>query len=198
MDSAVYAPYQPEPGGRNEDAAAAVVREAVVGDVPACLDLVERVLHLDRGPWEKSLTESVTDPERMFFVAELDGRLAGYARATRWTPPDDAPPNAAPAGWYLLGLVVAPECRRRGIGRALTLARLEAVAGRAAEIWYFANARNRSSLDLHAELGFAEVTRDFWFPGLTFDGGVGVLARLGFTGDQIGSAQPGRRIRQKG
>ncbi|MBU2664805.1 GNAT family N-acetyltransferase [Actinoplanes bogorensis] len=183
VDIGVYAAYQPEPTGRDEHDRPATVREAVVADVPACLDLVERVLLLDRGPWETSLTDSVTDPERMLFVAELsDGRIAGYARATRWTPPDDAPPNAAPAGWYLLGLVVAPEHRRRGIGRALTVARLEAVAGRATEIWYFANAHNQSSLDLHTELGFTEVTRDFWFPGLTFDGGVGVLARLEVTG----------------
>ncbi len=35
----------------------------------------------------------------------------------------------------------------------------------------FANARNQASLDLHTELGFVEVIRDFWFPALTFDGG---------------------------
>lgn len=119
----------------------------------------------------------VTDPERLLHVAEDAGRIVGYARASRWTPPADAPPNAAPSGWYLLGLVVTPEYRRRGIGRALTVARLNAIAARASEVWYFVNARNRSSLDLHATLGFAEVTRDFWFPGLTFDGGEGILAR---------------------
>jgi hypothetical protein len=35
----------------------------------------------------------------------------------------------------------------------------------------------RSSQELHVGLGFVEVTRDFWFPGLTFDGGQGILAR---------------------
>jgi ribosomal protein S18 acetylase RimI-like enzyme len=110
-------------------------------------------------------------------VAEVAGRVVGYARTTYWQRPPDAPPNAAPDGWYLIGLVVDPAHRRRGIGEALTTARLKAVAARASEVWYFANARNQASLDLHKRLGFTEMTRDFWFPDLTFDGGEGVLAR---------------------
>ena len=50
-------------------------------------------------------------------------------------------------------------------------------AERAEEMWYFTNAGNRASLRLHEALGFAEVTRDFVFPGVTFTGGVGVLCR---------------------
>jgi hypothetical protein len=41
-------------------------------------------------------------------------------------------------------------------------------------------ARKRSSFGevvLHARLGFVEVSRDFAFPGVRFDGGVGVLCR---------------------
>jgi 8-oxo-dGTP pyrophosphatase MutT (NUDIX family) len=52
-----------------------------------------------------------------------------------------------------------------------------ALSRRTNEVWYFANAQNNSSLDLHATLGFVEVPRDFWFPDLTFDGGEGVLSR---------------------
>jgi hypothetical protein len=50
-------------------------------------------------------------------------------------------------------------------------------AERAEEMWYFTNAGNRASLRLHEALGFAEVSRDFMFPGVTFKGGVGVLCR---------------------
>jgi hypothetical protein len=45
------------------------------------------------------------------------------------------------------------------------------------EAWYFTNARNHASLALHAKLGFVEVTRDFSYPNVSFDGGVGVLGR---------------------
>jgi ribosomal protein S18 acetylase RimI-like enzyme len=178
VDAGVFAPYQPEPAERPVYAEPVHVRGGVSGDVSGCLDLVEQVLKLDRETWERSLIASVTDPQRTLHIAEDAGRIAGYARATFWTRPADAPTNAAPSGWYLLGLVVAPEYRRRGIGRALTVARLRALAARTSEVWYFANARNRSSLELHATLGFVEVTRDFWFPDLTFDGGEGVLARV--------------------
>ena len=178
VNRGVFAAYEPEPAGRPASGEPVAVREGVAADVPGCLDLAEHVLRLDRAAWELSLTASVTEPERMLHVAEDAGQIVGYARSTYWTPPADAPPNTAPSGWYLLGLVVTPEYRRRGVGRALTVARLEALAERADEVWYFANARNKSSLDLHAELGFTEVTRDFWFPGLTFDGGVGILARF--------------------
>jgi ribosomal protein S18 acetylase RimI-like enzyme len=182
VDAGVFAPYQPEPARGRDPAPPVLVREGVLADVAGCLDLVESVLKLDREHWERSLTASVTDPDRMLHVAEDAGRIAGYSRAFCWTRPDDAPANAAPPGWYLMGLVVAPEYRRRGVGRALTTARLDAIAARAPEVWYFANARNQASLDLHARLGFVEVTRDFWFPDLTFDGGVGVLARARFDG----------------
>jgi hypothetical protein len=53
---------------------------------------------------------------------------------------------------------------------------------RAPDVWFFANARNRASLNLDAELGFVEVTRNFVFPGVSFDGGVGVLGRASRTG----------------
>ena len=75
------------------------------------------------------------------------------------------------------GLLVETSSRRRGIGEALTRARMHWVFERAPEAWYFTNARNLASLALHAKLGFIEVTRDFVYPRVSFDGGVGVLGR---------------------
>jgi ribosomal protein S18 acetylase RimI-like enzyme len=68
--------------------------------------------------------------------------------------------------------VVATALRRRGIADALTRARLERLAR---PVFYFANERNRASIDLHAPFGFDELTRDFWHPDATFTGGVGIL-----------------------
>jgi GNAT superfamily N-acetyltransferase len=87
------------------------------------------------------------------------------------------PHRVPPAGLYLVGLVVAADRRRLGVGRAITVASTAWALEREPEVWYFANARNRASLDLHTELGYEEVTRDFEVPGLTFAGGVGVLCR---------------------
>ena len=109
------------------------------------------------------------------FVARVDGEIAGFG-AVGWL--DNAEADGArrvPPGWFLTGLVVAPAWRRRGIGAALTAHRLDWLRGRADVVYYFANARNGATIDLHRRLGFEEVTRDFAIPGVAFAGGVGVL-----------------------
>jgi hypothetical protein len=67
--------------------------------------------------------------------------------------------------------------RRRGVGLALTRARLEHLGGVTEGVFYFANVRNRASIDLHARLGFEPVTDDFWWPRASFEGGRGILFR---------------------
>jgi len=117
------------------------------------------------------------DPDRLLLVAEVREELVGFARAGRWEPPLDSPEDTAPAGWYLFGVIVRDRWRRLGIGIELTRQRLAWIADRAEVAYYFANARNATSIDLHGKLGFAEVTRDFSFPGASFEGGVGILFR---------------------
>lgn len=119
----------------------------------------------------------------LFLVAESGLGILGYGRAAWFEPPGDSPEEAAPAGWYLTGVVVRPEARRRGVGEALTRERLAWISLRAEAAWYFANAQNRVTIALHERLGFEEVTRDFWFPGVQFRGGVGVLFRRDLSGD---------------
>jgi ribosomal protein S18 acetylase RimI-like enzyme len=87
---------------------------------------------LDRANWSTLMTPTPYDPERKFFnektkpedvlVAQVDGRIAGYAKLSRV--------HEIPASDHVLhlnGLSVLPEFRRRGIGRAL----LDAVAAEA-------------------------------------------------------------------
>jgi ribosomal protein S18 acetylase RimI-like enzyme len=116
--------------------------------------------------------------QSLVVVAETHGAVVGIGRVKYFRPPPNAPVNTAPEGWYLFGLIVAPSERRQGIGRALTIARLDWIAERASCAYYFANARNEVSLALHRELGFADVTTDFAFPGASFQGGTGVLCRV--------------------
>jgi hypothetical protein len=73
--------------------------------------------------------------------------------------------------------------RRRGIAHALTRARLDRLAP---PVYYFANERNRASIDLHAPFGFQELTRDFWHPDVTFTGGGGILFVTGKDGPAKG------------
>jgi ribosomal protein S18 acetylase RimI-like enzyme len=111
----------------------------------------------------------------VLWVAALGDELVGYARAGWFTPGVGAPANSAPEGWYLQGVIVDPRWRRRGIGTALTRARLEWIAQRGDTAWFFATALNRASIELHERLGFEERTRDFHAPGTSFTGGIGIL-----------------------
>jgi ribosomal protein S18 acetylase RimI-like enzyme len=122
--------------------------------------------------------DQVADPETLLLVALVERQVVAFARAGHLRQPPEAPSDAIPDGWYLLGVVVVDAWRRRGIGRALTDQRLAWIARRANAAYYFANARNQASLELHAAAGFVEVTRRFSGPGISFEGGEGVLCRI--------------------
>lgn len=89
-----------------------------------------------------------------------------YGVAAAFEAPPGAPANVAPDGWYLLGLVVQPEQRRRGIGTALVRVRMAWIGERDATAWYFADDDNPATIALHARFGFEPVTSDLWLPGL--------------------------------
>jgi ribosomal protein S18 acetylase RimI-like enzyme len=138
----------------------------------------------EHSQWLTRLSEDLNRPGTCLLVAEDDGQIAGYGRVRRFDPDPQGPANLAPSGYYLLGIVVHPAHRGRGIGDQLTLARMTWTAALAPEIWYFTNAANQASLRLHQRLGFHEVTRDFTYPGVTFTGGTGVLCRARLSPEQ--------------
>lgn len=142
----------------------------------------ERDPDVDASSAEAHCRGQVDDSTICLLVATVGNEICGFGRVSRFEPATDAAANSAPAGWYLLGLIVRDRWRRRGIGRRLTEARLAWLAERATEAFYFVNARNRVSLDLHAGLGFQELTRDFSFPAATFGGGAGSLGRIDLGG----------------
>ena len=115
--------------------------------------------------------EAIVDADRLVLVAEVDGVIVGWAKTHLY----DEASASAPAGHYLGGVNVLPKFRRKGIGSALTRARLAWIWEREAAAWYVANARNAASIGLHAHLGFSEVARSNEFHGTTFEGDVGIL-----------------------
>jgi GNAT superfamily N-acetyltransferase len=178
-----WAPYKP--GARaTETLVGLEIRPAVLSDCP---DVALVAHQRDDVPIASASARCELDvqaDDRLLLVARFADELAAFARAARWEPPSTAPaePNTAPAGWYLLGVIVRDRWRRRGIGLELTRRRLEWIGKRTGEAYYFANSRNGASIDLHAKLGFIELTRDFTFPGASFEGGEGILFRVELAG----------------
>jgi len=172
-----WAAYRPG-GPRGTWPDGLVIREALLADCGGIAQMTHErdgaAVDAERGRCNRDLG----DPDRLLLVADVGGELAAFARAGRWEPPRDSPEGNAPAGWYLFGVVVRDGWRRRGIGIELTRQRLAWIGERAEAAYFFANARNATSIDLHAKLGFVEVTRDFTFPGASFEGGAGILFRV--------------------
>jgi len=125
--------------------------------------------------FKREIANLESTDDGLLLVAELDSRVAGFARIKYFRPSSSVPTNTCPEGWYLTGVIVAPRYRRQGIASALTRARLNWIAKRAGQAYYFANAQNRVSIELHERFGFVELTRDFVYPDVTFTGGEGIL-----------------------
>jgi hypothetical protein len=161
MSELSFARYAPRPSGARPAGAQADVREATAADVDACVALATGQGGGTPADHRRRLERCLADPRGCVFVATIAGDPAGHGRVVWLDPAADLPragdetavPHPVPpAGLYLVGLVVAADRRRLGVGRAITVARTAWALEREPEVWYFANA-------------------------LTFAGGVGVLCR---------------------
>ena len=170
--AAMFADYQPD---AHADPLPVEIRALTDADIDECAALAAERNGLDRATWSRAFRDHLTLDRHQTFVAVHTGRVVGYATVAWMTPSRELGGFNAPDGWYLTGLVVDPNWRRRGVGLGLTETRLEWLASRTHDVWYFANTVNRASLDLHTRLGFHEVTSDFGIPGVQFSGGTGVL-----------------------
>ena len=155
-----------------------VIRSASPPDLPALARIAAEREGEPVAQWLTAFEHIHADTaggQSLLVVAAVNGAIAGYGKAGYFTPPAGSPANVAPAGFYLTGVIVAPAYRRRGLGLELTRARLDWIAARSPRAYYFANARNRVTIDLHQKLGFVELTRDFSHPQVRFEGGAGIL-----------------------
>lgn len=171
----LFQPFVAEPEDRPPPVEA-VIRPVGVRDVDAVAELFLARNGGERSRAVEGVLRDLADGgnQRLLFVAEVAGEVVAYARAARMRYDADVA-DGPPPGWYLTGVVVDPHHRRRGLGAALTRARLVALERRAERVLYVASSANRASIALHAALGFREVRRPLRVPGLTFTGGEGVL-----------------------
>lgn len=179
--SVEFAAYDPAPASRPAPFAGSV-RRASIADADA-ITAISVARNGGDAAETRSRVQTELEPERdgtrsAVFVAEDRRRVVAFSRVRRAEAFDDVEPELRPpTGWYLLGIVVVPAERRRGIGRALTRARLDWLAERTHECFYFVRATNRASIDLHAPFGFVVHMRRFRYPRTGLEPGEGVLLR---------------------
>lgn len=131
-----------------------VVRPMGPADVVGVQTLAQRVARLPDGFAVRQL-EAVAQ-RRGIWVAARDGTVVGYAVAGQF-----APGGSAPTGLYLLGLVVAPRCRRQGVGLDLTRKRVAWALALADVVYCFIDDANEASVNLHQAIGFRVLQRPF-------------------------------------
>lgn len=124
---------------------------------------------------ERALALQLRSARYKLWVALDGGRVVGFARVAR-----SSASGVLPRGWYLAGVVVRVDHRRRNIGTRLTALRLAWLRSRARTIYYVANARNRASQRLHERMGFALVASIH--DTKLFRGGLGHLYALSMHG----------------
>lgn len=144
------------------------IRAAHLADVPAIAELLatngESV-----AVWRQRISADLAKDNRKVLVAITDGCVVGYGQLIEYVPPATGT-NTNPRGWYLAGVTVDPAHRRRGIGAALTQARMAWAQQVTDTLYYIAEPENQATLRLHERFGFVIETDAAPLPGADRNG----------------------------
>jgi ribosomal protein S18 acetylase RimI-like enzyme len=171
-----FADYRPDES-RREASSPITIRAARSDDLEACAQLIVSRAGGSVEKRRERLLADLENPDHYVVVACADDQVIGYGGVIRHQLSPGMPAGTAPSGYYLVGLIIAPDRRRHGIGDLLTADRLRWTAERADEVYTFTNLANGAILDLHQRFGFTELTRDFTFPGAPLEPGTCALLR---------------------
>lgn len=153
---------------QKKEAVALTIRDAVFSDVPAMLEIYApfvrdtAVSFEYEVPTEAAFQQRVQEHQKLlpWLVCEEDGKVIGYAYA-------GLPFERAACRWNAeLSCYLAPQARRRGIGRLL-YQKLEATLTELGyrRVYSLVTSANAASLAFHKALGFTETAR---FPSVGY------------------------------
>jgi len=161
-----------------------VIRSAIITDSHTLAEILNAREPGDLAQIIKNFQDEISSLDssgRLLLVAEYNSQVIGYARAVYFMRSASSNSRNCPEGWYLNGVIIEPKYRRNGVASILIKSRLDWIVKRANKAYYFANARNRVSIEMHEKFAFKELTRDFVYPGVTFEGGEGILFEIDLT-----------------
>lgn len=135
---------------------------------------------------DEFLLSSQESSNRIYYLAYLDNELLSFAGARKYEQSTDenmyGTSNLLPSGWYLRGLKVHPDWRRRGLGKEITLLRLKWLSERSDHSFVFLDDENKITVPMYYQLGFKEVSRGWEFsePNRIAKGKKGLLLKKQF------------------
>jgi len=143
------------------------IRAAGDGDLPAITELFNLLIPVDATAWREHLADEAevatwwahqSDADHPVLVAEVDGRVVGYATWTAFRSAGGRFPGYDRTVEHTIH--VAPDQQGRGVGRTLLEALVAEARRRDVHVMVGAiDSANTGSLAFHAALGFVEVGR---------------------------------------
>lgn len=123
-----------------------------------------------------------SDSSYKLYVTELKNEVVGFCRFYHSAGlPEHKKIYPSPEGWYGMGIMVSSKYRRKNIARFMTLNRVEVLKKNGVkEIYSIVDSDNLTSMKMHHEFGYSEISRGKGFLHLKFDKGVGCLFKLSF------------------
>ncbi|MGP0095067.1 MAG: peptidase C39 family protein [Xanthobacteraceae bacterium] len=126
------------------------VRRGGYADLRALLDLENEVFHTDRLS-RQSLRRFLASPNAELMVAEVDGRLAGYALVLF---------RSRASTGRLYSIAISPSCGRRGVGKALLAAAEQAALARHCTFLRLeVHENNAAAIALYRQAGYRQFGR---------------------------------------
>jgi ribosomal protein S18 acetylase RimI-like enzyme len=126
------------------------VRRGGTADLRALLDLENEVFHTDRLS-RQSLRRFLDSPNAELVIADLDGRLAGYALVLFRSRTSTA---------RLYSIAISPSCGRRGVGKALLAAAEQAALARnCTSLRLEVHENNAAAIALYRQAGYRQFGR---------------------------------------
>jgi ribosomal protein S18 acetylase RimI-like enzyme len=129
---------------------------------------------------DKELLRVASEPNYRLYVADLDGEVLGFCRFYHSSGlPREKKIYPSPEGWYAMGIMVHPKYRRQGIARFLSLNRIKALKEMGVkEIYSVVDAKNMTSMRMHREFRFNEISTAPGFLHIRFEAGSGSLFQM--------------------
>jgi L-amino acid N-acyltransferase YncA len=114
------------------------------------------------------------------YVAELGSEVVGFCRFYHSEGlPTSKKIYPSPEGWYGMGIYVSSKFRRQNIGHFLSSKRVEILKNLGVKEFYsIVDTSNLTSMKMHQNFGYVEVTRAPGFLHMNFNGEMGCLFKL--------------------
>lgn len=156
-----------------------IVRKALRKDAREIAQLIAAEYgHTPQSYYQRTL-QDLDDPLNKFVcLVEIDNKIVGYGRLKRFEGTHY--PYPGPNGWYLMGLLVHPKFRKKGIAKKIIKFRMDFLEKISTHVYYVTNETNAGSIKAHERYGFKEIERGKGFMSVEFQNEKGILFKKVF------------------